>query len=542
MSYSEKAAFEDHAEDASPLPFLASSAKEATDREHAMTLRTALRLYPKAIAWSMFLSSAVAMEGYDIVLIASFFAFPPWNQTFGHRLPGTDDFEVSAAWQSGLSNGARVGEIFGLILNGFAADRFGYRKTMVGFLLMMIGFIFVPFFAQDIATLQVGTVLMGVPWGVFQTLTTTYASEVCPVVLRGYLTTYVNMMWGLGQLIASGALRGFLHRNDQWAYRIPYALQWVWPVPLLIGALFAPESPWWSVRKDRLDDAKKSLQRLTSNAPADDIDQTTSMMIHTNELEKHVSAGTSFSDCFRGVDLRRTEITCLTWITQPLCGASLMGFSAYFFKQAGLSNDISFDFSMALYSVAMIGVVIAWFAMSYFGRRTLFLGGLSAMCLILLIIGFVSLAPPKASGTNFAIGSLLLLWTLFYDITVGTITYAIVAEIPSCRLRTKTVVLGRCLYNVIGIMNGIITPRMLNPSAWNWQGKVGFFWAGMCFLCLTWAYFRLPEPKGRTYGELDALFERGISARKFKNTKLELFGEDEKVDVAEIKNRSRDGL
>lgn len=304
-------------------------------------------------------------------------------------------------------------------------------------------------------------------------------------------------------------------------------------MPLLIGIMFAPDSPWWLSRRGRHEDAKKALQRLTSNTPESDLDQTVAMMRHTDELEKEMSAGTSYRDCFKGVDLRRTEITCLAWAVQPLCGASLMGFSAYFFEQAGLSTNISFDFSMGLYAIAMLGVVIAWFAMARLGRRTLFVGGLIFMCLVLLIIGFVALAPPKAKGPNFAIGSMLLVWALVYNITVGTITYSIVTEMPSTRLRTKTVVLGRNLYNVIGIINGVITPRMLNPSAWNWKGKAGFFWAGMCFLCLIWAFFRLPEPKGRTYGEMDALFERKVSARKFKSTAAELFADEiveEKVE------------
>lgn len=41
---------------------------------------------------------------------------------------------------------------------------------------------------------------------------------------------------------------------------------------------------------------------------------------------------------------------------------------------------------------------------------------------------------------------------------------------------------------------------------------------GSCFIVLVWAYFRLPECKGRTYRELDILFERRTSARKFKET------------------------
>lgn len=53
-------------------------------------------------------------------------------------------------------------------------------------------------------------------------MTTAYASEVCPVALRAYLTTYVNLCWVFGQLIATGVLTSFLKRTDEWAYRIPF--------------------------------------------------------------------------------------------------------------------------------------------------------------------------------------------------------------------------------------------------------------------------------------------------------------------------------
>jgi len=37
------------------------------------------------------------------------------------------------------------------------------------------------------------------------------------------------------------------------------------------------------------------------------------------------------------------------------------------------------------------------------------------------------------------------------------------------------------------------------------------------------SYFRLPEPAGRTFAELDLLFERGVSARKFASTQVDVF-------------------
>jgi SP family general alpha glucoside:H+ symporter-like MFS transporter len=34
---------------------------------------------------------------------------------------------------------------------------------------------------------------------------------------------------------------------------------------------------------------------------------------------------------------------------------------------------------------------------------------------------------------------------------------------------------------------------------------------------------RLPEPRGRSFAELDMLFEKGVSARKFASTKIDVF-------------------
>jgi SP family general alpha glucoside:H+ symporter-like MFS transporter len=48
---------------------------------------------------------------------------------------------------------------------------------------------------------------------------------------------------------------------------------------------------------------------------------------------------------------------------------------------------------------------------------------------------------------------------------------------------------------------------------------------GICFCCIIYTYFRVPEPQGRSFAELDLLFERGVSARKFATTDVDVFGE-----------------
>ncbi|KAK3725124.1 hypothetical protein LTR37_000635 [Vermiconidia calcicola] len=495
-----------------------NEAAAATEAEHQRSLWQNLKLHHHAVGWSVLLSTAIIMEGFDIVLIQSLLAVAEFQRNFGEQLPD-GSYQVTAAWQAGFTNGAIVGELIGLMLNGIIADKFGFKKTMIGALSLVTAFIFIPFFAHNIVQLLVGLILMGIPWGVFQTLTCTYAAEVCPTGLRAYLTTYVNLCWVIGQFLASAVLVGVQGRDDQWAYRIPYALQWLWPVPLIVGIFFAPESPWWLVRKQRYDEAKHTLRRLISrNAPASTIDETLTMIHETNELEKSISEGTSYVDCFKGVDLRRTEIVCVTWLIQTAAGATFMGYSTYFYQQAGLDDNSAFRLSLGQYGLGAVGTVISWFLMMRFGRRTLYLSGLILLCALWLIIGFCGLAPRDNERAQQAIGSMLLIFTFVYDCTIGPVCYSLVAELSSTRLRQKSVVLARNLYNVGSIICNILVTRQLNPGAWNWGAKTGFFWGGSCFLCLVWTFFRLPEPKDRTYAELDVLFENKVSARKFEST------------------------
>lgn len=500
----------------------ASEAAAATQAERNMGLVKSLKLYRKACLWSVFLSLCIVMEGYDTVLLNNLFAYPPFQKKFGVEQPN-GKYELTAAWQSGLSNGALCGQILGLFLNGIIADRFGYRKTLIVSLVGCIGFIFILFFSESLVQLLIGEFLIGIPWGVFQTLTTTYAAEVCPTHLRAYLTTYVNLCWVMGQFLASGVLRAMVSRHDRWGYKIPMAIQWMWPIPLSIGIYLAPESPWWLVRHGRIEEAKQSLVRLTSRNTEETfcLDETLSMMVHTNDVERKAVAGTSYWDMFEGVNLRRTEIVCMTWMIQTLCGSTFMGYSTYFYQQAGLAVSASFSLSLGQYALGALGTLTAWFLMGMAGRRTLYLSGELAMCSLLLTIGCTSFAGKENVAAHWAIGTMLLLYTFTYDATVGPVCYSLVSELTSTRLRTKSVVLARNVYNIVGILTNIMTPRMLNPSALGWGAKSGFFWASTCFLCAVWTYFRLPEPKGRTYGELDFLFEHGVSARRFKSTNVE---------------------
>lgn len=510
------------------LPRINSRALAAAQSEHSMSFRDGMRIFPKAIFWSACISLAIVGEGFDTSLINSFYAFETFRRSYG--VPSDDgSYQIPTKWQASLNNGSVAGSVIGLLANGWLTERFGYRKTLIYGLFFLAGAIFLTFFAFNIETLLAGQILSGLPWGIFSTLAVSYAAEVLPLQLRGYSVASVNLCWLLGQIIAIGTIRGFLadHWTSEWSYRIPFGLQWVWILVVLAAAWFAPESPWYLVRKQRFDDAKKVLMRLSQKDQRINLDNVIAMMRHTDEVEKQLNNGKaerndlSYFECFRGKNLRRTEIACIVFMAQNLCGLPLIGFAAYFYRQVGFSTVRSFDLTLGMHGLAIMGSLIALVLIKRFGRRQLYLFGLGSLFVILVAASTLGTLP-ETNGILWGQAGLVVLFIFIFDLTIGPLTYTLVAEMPSTRLRVNTIVLARISYNVCSLVTNAISVNALNSLSWNLQGKSNWIWSGTCLLCLIYCYFRVPETKGLTYHELDILFEKGANARKFSSIQKRL--------------------
>lgn len=241
--------------------------------------------------------------------------------------------------------------------------------------------------------------------------------------------------------------------------------------------------------------------------------------------------GGRYKDCFSGINLRRTIITCSVWGIQMLSGTGLRVYSTYFYQQAGLPTTQAFNMSMIQYALGVVGVVIAWFLLPHFGRRTLYLWELAGLATCLIIIGGLGTTSHNKKAVAWAIGSILIVYTVIYDITAGPIYYALVSEMSSSHLRSKTIALARITYNVLNIVSNVVTPFMLNPSAWGWGSKAGFFSAGIYTRSLVFTAFLIPETKNRNFAELNQMFSMGTKAWKFSTEKVDLEGTERRGDA-----------
>lgn len=61
---------------------------EAIRQEHDLTFWQAVKLYPKAVGWSAFVSIGVIMLAFDPQIIGNMFAMPQFQKDFGFELDG----------------------------------------------------------------------------------------------------------------------------------------------------------------------------------------------------------------------------------------------------------------------------------------------------------------------------------------------------------------------------------------------------------------------------------------------------------------------
>jgi SP family general alpha glucoside:H+ symporter-like MFS transporter len=190
-------------------------------------------------------------------------------------------------------------------------------------------------------------------------------------------------------------------------------------------------------------------------------------------------------------------------------------------SEAGISPDKSFQLNLINSCLGFIANALSWPLTGWFGRRTIYLWGTATNVMFLFILGICA-SIPQTSATNYAQAILGIIISFVFAGTLGPISYTIIAETSSVRLRALSTGVGRAAYYVAEIPMIYLASQMLNPTGWNLAGKCGYVWGGTACVCWVMAFFFLPELKHRSYREADILFNRKIAARQFKSTIIDV--------------------
>jgi SP family general alpha glucoside:H+ symporter-like MFS transporter len=105
----------------------------------------------------------------------------------------------------------------------------------------------------------------------------------------------------------------------------------MFPTPLANLIFWAPESPWWLIRKGRFEDAAHAVGRLGRRSRLQP-NETVAMMRRVIELEESTEKPNHLELC-KGTDLYRTMIVCCVYLTQNLTGNLIANEAVYFFER-----------------------------------------------------------------------------------------------------------------------------------------------------------------------------------------------------------------
>ncbi|KAI3396491.1 hypothetical protein diail_12111 [Diaporthe ilicicola] len=503
----------------------AEKAAQYTETEHSLTFSTAIRLYYPAVLWALVVNLATLCQGLDGQVVGALVGIGPFKEHFGVQYDG--EYIIEAHWLGAFNYANKIGSIIGAFCAGIAYDRLGLRRVIALSSFLSIAFVFIQFFANHPAQLVTGILLNGCVISFFTVCATAYVGEVCPVVLRGFAASAINMLLVAGQLIGSGILKSASNIPSQWAYRFPIASQWPLPVIMLLFTFgpFCPDPPYWLCKRGEYKAAENSLRRLAT----DGVDPTLklSFVRETLRIENESKEGAKphMRECFRGTDRRRLVICLMTYAIQALVGAVVFhDFAVYFFELSGLSPDNAFSMNVGVNAIGFLGSCLTWWFLQFLGRRDAYLWGCIVLAFLQGMIGILDFIPGPSSGTapaSWGQSALIIMCNLIYDITIGPYGFVLISEVSSARLRGFTIGLSTVFYQICAIVLAVTVPFLINEDKANLGGKIGFIFAGIGGLCALFCFLCLPETKDRTFEELDHMFAIRLPSRKFKDFKIQ---------------------
>lgn len=141
----------------------------------------------------------------------------------------------------------------------------------------------------------------------------------------------------------------------------------------------------------------------------------------------------------------------------------------------------------------------------------MFVWGMAILSTMLIVIGILDVIPTGAA--KWVQAAITVVWAFVYFFTIGAVAFAILGETSSASLRAPTAALATATQAVMGIAMNFAIPYLVNPDEANLKGKVGFIFGGLGALGTIWAFFFVPELKGRTFREIDMMFQNRVPPR-----------------------------
>ena len=252
--------------------------------------------------------------------------------------------------------------LIGSIAGGWLQDKIGRRIALgCGSITSVISVLvswcsqYAPFGDTRNGIFMFGRICQGMTSGVIVTTAQTYMSEVLPLPLRGPIIAFFPIFFLLGQLVSAIVVLGVEPIEGSDAWRLAFISQWPFSLLPIILSFMMPESPIWLVRQGKLEKARAAKQRLSTKQDNIDTYLAELQVVILHEAEQAANnTSTSYLECFKGTDRRRTFLSMFAACLPQLFGLSLIGQGSYFLQVGGMATYPSMVMLITGNSLAMV--------------------------------------------------------------------------------------------------------------------------------------------------------------------------------------------
>ncbi|XP_059277210.1 probable polyol transporter 6 [Lycium ferocissimum] len=446
------------------------------------------------------------------------------------------EFKINDAKTEVLAGILNLCALVGSLCAGRTSDYIGRRYTIVVASLIFLCGSVIMGYGPSYPILLLGRCVAGVGVGFALMIAPVYSAEVSSPSSRGFLTSLPEIG------ISTGILLGYL--SNYIFSGLPLRLGWrimlgIAAIPslfLAIGILKMPESPRWLIMKGRLGEAKKIMYKV-SNDPQEAEFRLRAVKqavgIDENCDDDIVKIPDSAKSQGEGIwkELLLKPTPSLRWIL-------IAGVGIHFFEHAtGIEAVILYshkifdkagvhDHKHQILATVGVGltkftfIVVSTFLIDKVGRRKLLLTSVSGMVVTLTGLG-IFLTVAENSGGKLIWALVLSIITtyafvMFFNIGLGPVTWVYSAEIFPLKFRALGAGIGVAVNR---LMNATVSMSFLSISTAITTGGAFFLFAGISVVALTFFYFFLPETKGKSLEEMEAVFTRG---RRSENVNKEV--------------------
>jgi len=404
------------------------------------------------------------------------------------------DRPIQALWNTSdwfhgvfIMSMALWGTVFGALLGGIPADRFGRKTTLFWIGILYLTSALGSALATDPYVFSFFRFIGGVGVGASSVAAPIYISEIAPADKRGRLvaTYQFNIVFGILIAFFSNYLLGQYIAEDAWRWML--GVEAIPAVIYCMMILAVPNSPRWLLLKGN--DEGKARALLQQLDPAGNIDERVAAI-----KASIVQTKTNF---FSGKYSKPISLAFLLAFFNQISGINfILYYAPRIFEAAGIDQSNTLMASVPIGAVNLIFTLLGMYLIDRMGRRQLMTIG--SVGYILTLLGVAG---------SFYLGAQGWLVVLFVSAFVGAhaigqgaVIWVFISEIFPNSVRANGMSLGSGTHWVFAAIITMITPAVLSAFS---PVTIFLFFAVMMVVQLIWVRTKMPETKGKKLEDIE---------------------------------------